>query len=350
MRKNFTIKPETVLIVILEKNATPTQIKNVTNLLKDYGFEVHESVGMERTVLGAIGVQPNFDTRKIKIIEGVSEVYRITTPYKIASRNFQIENTVIKMNDIEIGADKIVLIAGPCSVENENQMFRLAEIVAKSGAKFLRGGAFKPRTSPYSFQGLGKEGLKLIRSAADQNKLFVVTEVMQTEHLDLVDQYTDIFQIGARNMQNYPLLKELGKTNKPVLLKRSVAATLEDLLMSAEYILSGGNKNVILCERGIRSFENGSRNIFDLSAIPVIHKKSHLPIIADPSHATGNRGMVPSMARAAIAAGADGIMLEIHDDPKNALSDGPQALLPDVFLKLVEELKLIANVIGRKFN
>ncbi len=335
------------MVIILEKNATESQIENVVKHLEGFGFQIHKSTGAERTIIGAIGVKQNFDTRNISILDGVDEVYRVTTPYKLAGRSFQEHDTVIKIKDVEIGGNKIAMIAGPCSVENEDQIFRLAKVVAKSGAKFLRGGAFKPRTSPYSFQGLGEEGLKLMRAAADENKLLVVTEVMQIDQIELIDKYTDVFQLGARNMQNFSLLKELGKVSKPVMVKRGIAATIEEWLMSAEYLLSGGNKNVFFCERGIRTFENYTRNTFDLSAIPVVHKKSHLPIIADPSHATGLRDQVPPMARAAVAAGADGIMIEIHDDPENALSDGPQALLPATYLKLMEELRLIATAIGR---
>jgi 3-deoxy-7-phosphoheptulonate synthase len=335
------------LVIILEKNASESQIENVIKHLEDYGFQVHKSTGVERTILGAIGVQPNFDTRKVSILDGVSEVYRITTPYKLAGRSFHEEDTIIKINDVEIGGNKVVLIAGPCSIESEEQIFRMAKVVSESGGKILRGGAFKPRTSPYSFQGLGEDGLKMIRAAADKYNLLVITEVMQIDHIELMDQYVDIFQVGARNMQNFSLIKELGKATKPVMLKRGIAATIEELLMSAEYILSSGNKNVFLCERGIRTFEQYTRNTFDLSAIPVVHKKSHLPIIGDPSHATGLRDQVPPMARAAVAAGADGLMIEIHDDPENALSDGPQALLPNTFIKLVEELRLIAHAIGR---
>lgn len=336
------------MVVILEKNATKEQIENVIKHLEGFGFQIHKSTGTERSIIGAIGVKPNFDTRNISILDGVDEVYRVTTPYKLSSRSFHESNTVIKIKDVELGGNQIVMIAGPCSIENEDQIFRLAKVVAKSGARILRGGAFKPRTSPYSFQGLGEEGLKLIRAAADEYNLLVVTEVMQMDQIELIDKYTDIFQLGARNMQNFSLLKELGKTTKPVMVKRGIAATIEEWLMSAEYLLSGGNKNIFLCERGIRTFENYTRNTFDLSAIPVVHKKSHLPIIADPSHATGLRDQVPPMARAAVAAGADGIMIEIHDDPENALSDGPQALLPNTYLKLMEELRLIAQAIGRK--
>jgi len=239
-------------------------------------------------------------------------------------------------------------MAGPCSVESEEQIFTIAEIISKSGAKILRGGAFKPRTSPYSFQGLGEEGLKLLRRAGDKFNLLVITEVMEISQIKMVEEYTDIFQIGARNMQNFSLLKEVGKASKPVMLKRGLAATVEDWLMSAEYILSGGNKNVMLCERGIRTFETYTRNTFDLSAIPVVHKRSHLPVVADPSHATGLRDKVLPMARAAVAAGADALMVEVHHDPENALSDGPQALLPDQFNEMMRQVKLIAEVIGRK--
>ena len=241
------------------------------------------------------------------------------------------------------------MMSGPCSIENEDHIFRMAEVVSKSGAKILRGGAFKPRTSPYSFQGLGVDGLKMMRAAADKYNLLIISEVMQISQIDLMEPYIDIFQVGARNMQNFPLLKELGVAKKPVMLKRGIASTIEEWLMSAEYILAGGNKEVCLCERGIRTFESYTRNTFDLSAIPVVHKKSHLPVIADPSHATGLRDQVPPMARAAVAAGADGLMIEIHDDPEKALSDGPQALIPDVYIKLIDELKLIAQAIGRTF-
>ncbi|KAF0152828.1 MAG: phospho-2-dehydro-3-deoxyheptonate aldolase [Ignavibacteria bacterium] len=335
------------MVVILHRNATEAQIENVIKHLEGYGFQTHKSIGVERIIIGAIGVKPNFDTRNISILDGVDEVYRVTTPFKLAGRNFQETNTVVKIKDVEIGGNHVVMMSGPCSVESEDQIFHLAKIVAESGAKILRAGAFKPRTSPYSFQGLGEEGLKLLRAAADQYNLLVITEVMQNEQIDLISRYTDIFQVGARNMQNFSLLKELGKISKPILIKRGIAATIEEWLMSAEYILAGGNKDVILCERGIRTFENYTRNTFDLSAIPVVHKKSHLPIIADPSHATGIRDQVPPMARAAVAAGADGLMIEIHHDPESALSDGPQALLPSTYLKLMDELRLIAKAIGR---
>ena len=336
------------MVVVLEKNISQELLENIIKHLEGYNFAVHKSTGEEQIVLGAIGVQPTFDTRQIKVLEGVSEVYRITEPFKLASRSFKKENTEIKIKDVTIGGNEVVMMAGPCSIENEGQIYTIAEIVSKAGAKILRGGAFKPRTSPYSFQGLGEEGLKLIRGAADKYGLLVITEVMESAHIDLIEEYTDIFQIGARNMQNFSLLRDLGKTKKPIMMKRGLSATVEDLLMSAEYILASGNKEVMLCERGIRTFETYTRNTFDLSAIPVIHKRSHLPMIADPSHATGLRDKVLPMARAAVAAGADGLMVEVHNEPEKALSDGPQALLPDQFAELMIQVKAIAEVIGRK--
>jgi 3-deoxy-7-phosphoheptulonate synthase len=335
------------MVVILENNATEEQIKNVKQHLEDFGFQIHESAGVQRTILGAIGVKPGFDIRKVKILEGVADVYRVTSPFKLASRNFKEEKTFIKIKDVEIGGDHIAVMSGPCSIESEEQIFKLAEIVAQSGAKILRGGAFKPRSSPYSFQGLGEDGLKMMRAAADKFNLLVITEVMQIDQIELIGKYTDIFQLGARNMQNFSLLKELAQSKIPVMIKRGLASTIEEWLMSAEYVLAGGNKNVLLCERGIRTFEPYTRNTFDLSAIPVVHQKSHLPVVADPSHATGLRNQVPPMARAAVAAGADALMIEIHHDPENALSDGPQALLPDTYLQLMKELREIARAINK---
>ncbi len=336
------------MVVILKNNATEVQIEDVKKHLEDYGFQIHESRGEVKTIIGAIGVKPGFDIRKIKILDGVSDVYRVTVPFKMASRNFKEENTIIKIGDVEIGTDEIILMAGPCAIESEDQIFRLAKIVAESGSKILRGGAFKPRSSPYSFQGMGEEGLKIMRAAADEYGLLVITEVMQIHQIELIERYTDIFQVGARNMQNFGLLKELGKTSKSVMLKRGLAATIEEWLMSAEYILANGNSDVMLCERGIRTFEPYTRNTFDLSAIPVVHERSHLPVVADPSHATGYRKQVAPMARAAVAAGADSLIIEIHDKPEEAMSDGPQALLPVDYLSLVQELKVIAKAIGRK--
>ncbi|MBU2493661.1 MAG: 3-deoxy-7-phosphoheptulonate synthase [Bacteroidetes bacterium] len=338
------------MVVVLENNISEEQINEIVKQLEDFGFQIHKSTGVQKTILGAIGVKPNFDTRKVKILKGVADVYRVTAPYKLASRSFHEHDSIIKIKDVEIGGNNIALMIGPCSVESEEQIFTLAEIVADSGAKILRGGAFKPRSSPYSFQGMGEEGLKIMRQAADKYGLLVITEVMENSQIDLISKYTDIFQVGARNMQNFSLIKELGNSQIPVMLKRGLSATIEEWLMSAEYILANGNKNVMLCERGIRTFETYTRNTFDLSAIPVIHKKSHLPVVADPSHATGLRDQVAPMARAAVAAGADALMIEIHNDPANALSDGPQALLPSDYLTLVGELKLIAQAIGRTIN
>ena len=348
MKKDFINEDwSEVVVIVLERNATEKQIENVIKHLEDYGFSVHKSTGVEQIVLGAIGVQPNFDSRKISIIDGVLQVHRITEPFKLASRTFQKENSVLKIKNVELGGVAIPVIAGPCSVESEEQMMTIAEIVKNAGAKILRGGAFKPRTSPYSFQGLGEEGLKLLRKAGDEYELAVVTEVMESGQIEIVEKYSDIIQIGARNMQNFSLLRELGKTQKPIMLKRGMAATVEDWLMSAEYILASGNKHVFLCERGIRTFETYTRNTFDVSAIPVVHKRSHLPVAADPSHATGLRDKVVPMARAAVAAGADAIMVEVHHDPEKALSDGPQALLPKQFEDMMKQLKAIAEVIGR---
>lgn len=335
------------MVIVLEPGATEEQIENVIRVLHDHGFDVHRSTGVQRTVLGAVGVHPEFDHRKIQLLPGVAEVLRITDPFKLASRAFKREGSVYKIGDIEIGGNAVVVIAGPCSVENEDQMFTIAEKVARSGAKILRGGAYKPRTSPYSFQGLGLEGLKLLRRAADAFGLKVITEVMDRSQIAEVEEYADILQVGARNMQNYVFLKDLGKSNKPVMLKRGLSATIEEWLMAAEYILTGGNHQVILCERGIRTFETATRNTFDVGAIPVIKKKSHLPIFADPSHAVGIRDKVIPVARAAIAAGADGIMVEVHHDPDRALSDGPQSLYPEQFDTLMKEVRLIAEAIGR---
>jgi 3-deoxy-7-phosphoheptulonate synthase len=335
------------VIVVLEKNVSDAQLNNIIKHLKDYGFAVHKSAGEEKMILGAIGVKPNFDTRKIKILDGVEEVYRITEAFKLASRSFKKDDTIFKIKNVIIGGNEVSVIAGPCSVESEEQIMTIAGLVKKNGVKILRGGAFKPRSSPYSFQGLGEDGLKYLRKAADEFGLLVITEVLENSLIDLVYKYTDIFQVGARNMQNYSLLKELGNAEKPVMLKRGLSATVEDWLMSAEYILSNGNPNVFLCERGIRTFETYTRNTFDISSIPVVHKRSHLPVFADPSHATGLRDKVIPMARAAVAAGADGLMVEVHHDPEKALSDGPQALLPNQFEEMMTQVRMIANVIGR---
>ena len=336
------------MIIILEKGARDEQVEEIIKQVEDYGFTIHRSTGEEQILLGAIGIQPNFDTRKIKILDGVSAVYRVTEPFRLASRGYKKENTVIKIGDVILGANEVVTIAGPCAVESEKQIMTIAKIVKDSGAKILRGGAFKPRTSPYSFQGLGEDGLKFLRKAGDEFGLAVITEIMDPIRIELIYKYTDIFQLGSRNMQNFPLLCELGKVDKPVMIKRGMSATIDEWLMAAEYILASGNESVMVCERGIRTFETSTRNTFDLSAIPVIHQRSHLPVIADPSHATGIRDQVIPMARAAVAAGTDGLMVEVHHDPSSAMSDGPQALLPEQFKELMSQVRMIAEVIGRK--
>ncbi len=335
------------MVIIMEKDAREEAIEEIVKRLDEQGFAIHRSTGVEHTLLGVIGNTSSLDPRDLKIMDGVADAYRITAPYKLVSREFRHEDTIINIKDVTIGGEEVVVMAGPCSVESREQTFTIAEHVAKAGAKILRGGAFKPRTSPYSFQGLGEEGLKILREAADKNNMLVVTEVMDKEQIPMVCEYSDILQIGARNMQNFTFMRALGKTKKPIFLKRGIAATIQEWLMSAEYILSGGNNQVILCERGIRTFETYTRNTLDLSAIPVIEKLSHLPVMADPSHGTGLRNKVLPMARAAVAAGADGIMIEVHHDPEHALSDGAQSLYPEQFSELMEQIRIIAKVIGR---
>jgi 3-deoxy-7-phosphoheptulonate synthase len=335
------------MVVVTEPGVSEKQIEDIIRVLHEHGFDVHRSTGVQQTVLGAIGVHPEFDHRQIELIPGVAEVLRITEPYKLASRTFKREGSVFDIGGVKVGGNEVIVMAGPCSIENEKQVFTIARDVAAAGAKILRGGAFKPRTSPYSFQGLGEDGLRMMRAAADEYKLKVVTEVMDKSQITLVEKYADILQIGARNMQNFTFLRELGTASKPVLLKRGLAATIDEWLMSAEYILSGGNHQVILCERGIRTFETATRNTLDVSAIPVVQKKSHLPVIADPSHGIGIRDKVIPMARACVAAGADGIMIEVHNDPDHAKSDGAQSLFPDQFTQMMKEVRLIALAIGR---
>ena len=337
------------MVVVMQEGATEESIQNVINKLMDMGFDIHRSTGARQTVLGAVGAKVDFDTRIIELLEGVEEVLRISAPYKLASRHFRPEGTkVVLKNGVTIGGEVVVVMAGPCSVENAEQMDAVAACVAANGGSVLRGGAFKPRTSPYSFQGLGEKGLELMRVAADKYNLSVVSEVMDQTLIPMMGNYVDMFQVGARNMQNYNLLRELGKVNKPVLLKRGISATIEELLLSAEYIMSGGNYNVVLCERGIRTFDSYLRNTLDIAAIPVIQKLSHLPIVADPSHGTGRRDKVVPMARAALAAGADGLLIEVHNDPDKALSDGAQSLFPEQFAQLMKELRMIAPAVGRK--
>ncbi len=334
------------MVVVMEERATEAQIEKVVASLVDAGMDVHRSTGVNRTVLGVVGAH-KVDPALIEVMDGVHEVLRITEPYKLASRTFKPEGTVVVIDDVRIGGDEVIVMAGPCSAETEEQVFTTAAAVKKAGAKVLRGGAFKPRSSPYSFQGLGEEGLRMLRAAADQHNLKLVSEVMDVSQIDVVGRYSDIYQVGARNMQNFTLLRELGRTRKPVLLKRGIAATIEEWLLSAEYVLAGGNNDVILCERGIRTFESYTRNTLDISAIPVIKKLSHLPIITDPSHATGKRNKVAAMARASVAAGADGIIVEVHSNPDKALSDGAQSMFPAQFDRVMAELRIIAPAIGR---
>lgn len=338
------------MVVVMEENAPEDAIQKVISRLTELNFDIHRSTGVNQTVLGAIGDKRGLDTRMLELMGGVQKVIPITEPFKLTSRTFQAADTAIKTKDVTIGGDKLVMMAGPCSVESKDQIKAVAKFVKRAGASVLRGGAFKPRTSPYSFQGLGEEGLILLREAATENGLASVSEVMESAQIPLLVEYVDILQVGARNMQNFSLLRELGKIRKPVLLKRGMSATIEETLMAAEYIMAGGNYQVILCERGIRTFEKYTRNTLDISSIPIIKKLSHLPIIADPSHATGRRDKVAPMARAAIAAGADGLLIEVHTDPDNALSDGAQSLFPEQFEKLMGELHIIAQAVDKKWQ
>ncbi|HEX4567414.1 MAG TPA: 3-deoxy-7-phosphoheptulonate synthase [Vicinamibacterales bacterium] len=331
----------------MRERASDEQVQNVIAKLMEMGFDVHRSTGALRTVLGAVGGSRQFDTALLEVLDGVQEVHRITEPYKLASRTFKPDNTVITIGDIRVGGDEVIVMAGPCSAETEEQVETTAAAVKRAGAKILRGGAFKPRSSPYSFQGLGEEGLRLLRAAADRHNLKLITEIIDISQLELIERYADILQVGARNMQNFHLLRELGHTKTPVLLKRGISATIEEWLLSAEYILAGGNTSVMLCERGIRTFESYTRNTFDISAIPVVQQLSHLPVLADPSHGTGKRDKVAPMARAAVAAGCDGLLIEVHSDPDHALSDGAQSLFPPQFDRLMAELRIIAPAIGR---
>ncbi len=335
------------MIIIMENNATDDQIQQIYERLIDQGFDIHRSTGTTHTVLGVVGKTDSVDIRDYEILEGVHEVIRISEPYKLASRTFHPEDTIVKVGNAEIGSNKIVLMAGPCAIESREQIRKIAKMLNGTGTTILRGGAYKPRTSPYSFQGLGEEGLKYMREAADENGLAVVSEVM--DRMDIIPalKYVDIIQVGARNMQNFTLLKELGKVDKPILLKRGMSATLKELLMAAEYIMSGGNHNIILCERGIRTFETYTRNTFDISAFPVLKELTHLPIIADPSHGIGIRNKVAPLARAAVAAGADGLIIEVHYDPDQAASDGAQTLYLDQYEKLVKEIDIIATAVNR---
>ena len=336
------------MIVAMQETATEEQIQVVVEHLIEMGFSVHRTTGERQSILAAVGARADFDTRNLEVLSGVEHVHRISAPYKLSGRAFRPEGTVVQFaNGVKIGGEEVVVMAGPCSVESRDQLFTVAEHVAKAGARALRGGAFKPRSSPYSFQGLGLEALKLMREAGDKFNLLVISEVMEISQIPVMLPYVDIFQVGARNMQNFNLLRELGKVKKPVLLKRGIAATIEELLLSAEYIMSGGNYDVMLCERGIRTFETYTRNTLDVCAIPIVHKLSHLPMASDPSHGTGLRDKVAPMARASVAAGADVLLIEVHHDPDKALSDGAQSLYPQQFAELMDTLRMIAPAVGR---
>jgi 3-deoxy-7-phosphoheptulonate synthase len=338
------------MVVVMQERATEDQIQNVIDRLIQMGFDVHRSTGTAHTVLGAVGGAP-VDQRDIELLEGVREVVKISASYKLASRAFKPEGTVVKVGppdrEVEIGGRNVVMMAGPCTVESAEQIMTIAGIMKENEIKVLRGGAFKPRTSPYSFQGMGEEGLRVLRDAGDKYGLIVVSEIMNQTQIPMFLEHVDILQVGARNMQNFDLLKELAKVRRPVLLKRGPSATIEEWLLSAEYIMTGGNRDVILCERGIRTFENYTRNTLDISAIPVIKKLSHLPIVADPSHGTGRRDKVAPMARAAVAAGADGLLIEVHHSPESALCDGAQSLYPAQFRELMSQLHIIAPAVQR---
>jgi 3-deoxy-7-phosphoheptulonate synthase len=336
------------MIVAMQDHATEEEIQNVVERMMEIGFNVHRTTGTVQTILAGVGTPGAFDHKEFEVFAGVAEVIRISSPYKLAGRSFRPEGTIVRFpNGVTIGGEQVAVMAGPCSVENREQIFVCAKIVKDAGAKFLRGGAFKPRSSPYSFQGLGLNALKLMREAADAYGLLVVSEVMEISQIELMMPYVDLFQVGARNMQNFNLLRELGEVRRPVLLKRGIAATIEELLLSAEYLLAGGNYDVILCERGIRTFETYTRNTMDISAIPVVKKLSHLPIVGDPSHGTGRRDKVPAMSRATVAAGGDGLLIEVHPNPDKALSDGAQSMFPDKFAALMDSLRIIASAVDR---
>jgi 3-deoxy-7-phosphoheptulonate synthase len=335
------------MVIVMQKHAPDESIERVVAELSSRGFDVHRSTGSDQTVLGVVGHVDTIDPREFELFDGVQEVVRVSEPYKLSSRTFKRENTIVRARGVEVGGDKVVVMAGPCTIENEEQMFETARRVARAGARVLRGGAYKPRSSPYAFQGMGVEGLKLLRAAGDENNMATVSEVMEISQIDKMLEYVDILQVGARNMQNFNLLAALGQIRKPVLLKRGMSATIQEWLLAAEYIMSGGNYEVILCERGIRTFETYTRNTLDISAIPVLNKLSHLPVIGDPSHAVGRRDKVMPLARAVVAAGGDGLLIEVHHDPEKAVCDGPQSLYPEQFARLMDELRIIVPAVGR---
>ena len=336
------------MIIVMKPTADEENIEAIVAELSERGFDIHRSTGSEQTVLGVVGIIDRIDPVDLELREGVQEVVRISTPYKLAGNSFRRERTVIPINGCSIGGTDVVVMAGPCTIESEVQLFTIAERVHRAGAKVLRGGAYKPRSSPYAFQGMGIDGLKLLRAAGDQFEMATISEVMDLSQIEGMLPYVDILQVGARNMQNFNLLSALGKIDKPVLLKRGMSATIEEWLLAAEYVMAGGNHKVILCERGIRTFETQTRNTLDISAIPVVQSLSHLPIIADPSHAIGRRDKVMPLARASVAAGGDGLLIEVHHDPDHALCDGPQSLYPDQFATLMDELRIIVPAVGRR--
>ncbi|MFM7317420.1 MAG: 3-deoxy-7-phosphoheptulonate synthase [bacterium] len=338
------------MIIVLKPGSSPDQIQHVLDRIQDLGFTPHVSKGVSRTIIGVIGDESKLQAQPLKAIEGVEQVVPILKPFKLASREFHAEDSVVQVKNVKIGGGHLAMIAGPCAIESEERLIRIASAVREAGANILRGGAFKPRTSPYSFQGMGEEGLQILRRVGDHFGMPIVTEVMDPRQVDLVNRYTDMFQIGARNMQNFDLLKEIGRTRLPVLLKRGMSATVKDLLMSAEYVMAQGNHGVVLCERGVRSFEESTRNMMDISAVPNCKGQSHLPIIVDPSHATGRPDLIPAMARAGIAAGADGVHIEVHDCPEEALSDGPQALLPNAYAELLVQIRGLAELMHKTID
>lgn len=334
------------MLIVMKHDATDRQVEDVLKVITDLGLKPHPMPGATRTAIGITGNQGAIDPGHFENLAGVAEAIRVSKPYKLVSRDLKQEDTIVRVGDAEIGGFEPAIIAGPCAVESLEQTMAIAELVASCDVKFFRGGAFKPRSSPYSFQGLGVEGLKILAEVRERFGLRIVTEVLDTETADVVEEYTDVLQIGARNMQNFSLLRRVGQARKPVMLKRGMSATLEEFLLAAEYIMAEGNYNVILCERGVRTFADHTRNTLDLSIVPAVQNRSHLPIIVDPSHGTGKRHKVIPLARASIAVGADGVMVEVHDHPERALSDGPQALLPDMFKQLVDEVRAIHKVIA----
>jgi 3-deoxy-7-phosphoheptulonate synthase len=333
------------MLIVMKPEATEAQVESVLEVIRELGFKPHPMPGATRTAIGITGNQGAIDPAHFENLPGVADAIRVSKPYKLVGRDLKHDDTIVRVGEVDIGGAQPAIIAGPCAVESLQQTLEIAEIVASTGVKLFRGGAFKPRTSPYAFQGLGEDGLKILAEARDRFGLSIVTEVLDTDTADLVEEYADVLQIGARNMQNFSLLRRVGQARKPVMLKRGMSATLDELLLAAEYIMAEGNYNVILCERGVRTFADHTRNTLDLSIVPAVQNRSHLPIIVDPSHGTGKRHKVIPLARASIAAGADGIMVEVHNHPEKALSDGPQALLPDMFKQLVEEVHAIHRVI-----